>query len=724
VAVPSALRVDGKRKLEITETGRAALDAGVITDVMACRLAEELAAAEEPIRAAHLRKRIRGLTYLLMTRCEKAGWLLSHYEAKVGKGVKTELFVRLVRDPYSDERIGTKQEAIILAVQAVEEGEWVALSALRDAVDNPRPSLKSLQSRGIIETETREVYRDPFAGEAIAEAVEFELTVDQAAAVGEIRAALDARKYQTFLLHGVTGSGKTEVYIRAIREVIKRGDHALVLLPEISLTPQFVAIFRGHFGTSIAVLHSGLSDGERFDEWRRIHRGEVSIVIGARSALFAPLQRIGIIIVDEEHDTSFKQESMPRYNARDLSQLRGRMHGAVVVLGSATPSVETYQKAREEKIGYLPMSTRVKERQLPEVQIVDLREQGQRLEEEDFPDAKVLSRPLATAIQRTLDAGEQTILFLNRRGHSPYVHCRSCGKAWECPNCSVTLTYHKTSRRVACHYCDHSEPVPELCKECGSHNVGLLGMGTQKLEGVLEKLYPTARVARLDRDTGKGLRGLMRSFRRREIDILVGTQMVTKGHDFPHVTLVGVILADQSLKFPDFRAGERTFQLLTQVAGRAGRGESAGRVIIQTYSPEHYSLLAAKKHSYAEFTAQELRARRELGYPPFGWLTSILFESADAHATERAARLYADHSRKIFGAHSMLRSTVAVLGPAQAPLARLRGKSRWQILLKGRTRADLRAFTAHLLASTDFGGARPLVSGVSVSIDVDPQSML
>lgn len=724
LAIPAGLRVAGERTLELADGGRRALTAGIPLAPLHRALLERLEAARGPANTDDIKAQLRGLTYAAIAQCEKAGWIVSAYIAGKDKIKKRmETYVALRRDPYVDERLGPAQEAIIGILQTETMGfEW-PLTELRDLVNAPLNVLRRLEARGMLHLEEREIIRDPFMGEPPRKPEALDLTPDQAAAVGEIRARIDEGRFHTFLLHGVTGSGKTEVYIRTIQSALELGRNALVLLPEISLTPQFVAIFRGHFGDQVAVLHSALTPGERYDQWRLIHQGKVRIVIGARSALFAPLRDVGVIIVDEEHDHSFKQENGCRYHARDLAQVWGQRTQAVVLLGSATPSVDTYHNARQQRIGYLPMSTRVGERQLPEVEIVDMRDAantgGAQTDAED-----TLSVPLQAALQQTLAQGEQAILFLNRRGWSPFVMCRDCGVAWRCPNCAVSLTYHQRPRALRCHYCDHTIPMPQTCFQCQSEDIGLIGTGTEKLEQHLQALYPEARVARLDRDTGRRLHDVIRRFRNHEIDLLLGTQMVTKGHDFPNVTLVGVIMADLGLNLPDFRAGERTFQILTQVAGRAGRGEKAGRVLIQTWSPWHYAIEAAREHSYQQFVTHELHARREMLYPPFASLASLIFEAEDPGAVERAARGYAAIGKRLFAQDASWVDHVSLLGPAQAPLAKLRGKTRWQILLKGRQRAPLRAFLTQLLQGAGHFDPKAAFPGVNIIVDVDPQSMM
>lgn len=701
MAIPSAVRAEGIKRY--ARSG---------TDVPSGFEAEWEQMEEGPVPVAALKEK-SGKTFLELSELEEMGAVVVSYEEERTVKPKTDKYYRIVREVEADERLGSKQEIILEYLSGFDEA--VALADIREAIDSPHSSLNSLEERGILSWTEEEVYRDPFGEEAVIEAKPIVLTESQKDAASSVAEARDAGRFEAFLLHGVTGSGKTEVYVRIIREVLKCGKRALVLLPEIALTPQFVGVFRGHFGDEIAVLHSGLSTAQKFDQWRRIARDEVDIVIGARSAIFAPVNDLGVIVVDEEHDPSFKQEDGPRYNARDLALMRAKLEGAQVVLGSATPSLESYQNAKEGRLTYLSMPDRVAGRPLPEVELIDLKGSGDEL----------ITAPLRDAVEVGLGAQQQTIFFLNRRGYSPCVICDDCGHVWNCPNCAVSLTYHRRQEALRCHHCDHSLRLPESCPTCGAEGLGPRGVGTEQLESILRGTFAAAEVARLDRDTGKGggLRRLISAFRRGEIDLLVGTQMVTKGHDFPSVTTVGVVMADLGLNFPDFRAAERTFQLLTQVAGRAGRGDDAGRVFIQSYNPEHYALQSAVEHDYLKFAARELSLRREMGYPPFGHLIAMKFEARSDSAVHQAARDYA------FAARRRLRNDmfdgVMMLGPALAPIERLRGRTRWQLLFKSRDRTRLRRLVRTVL--NDCGYYEPGNSrhkNVRIAVDVDPQSLL
>jgi primosomal protein N' (replication factor Y) len=538
------------------------------------------------------------------------------------------------------------------------------------------------------------------------------LTSEQAKALDEIAGAVRAREARTFLLHGVTGSGKTEVYLRAIAEARAAGRQALVLVPEITLTHQIVARVRARFGDAVAVLHSGLRPRERLEQWRRLRDGSTPIAVGARSALFAPLERLGVIAIDEEHDGAYKNEEGFRYHARELAARRALHTRCPLVLGSATPSIETRFAADRGEIRRLPLPFRIGGRPLPAVEIVDLEEERRLL-----PRGRklVFSRALARALTENLARGGQAILLLNRRGFSTRIFCFACGHAERCANCDVALVFHAQDGCLRCHYCDHRRAPPAVCAGCGAPDSALLGLGTERIEEELRRLLPSARIARLDRDTaarrGFGER-VLAELRDGRLDVVVGTQIVAKGHDFPGVRLVGVVLADVGLHLPDFRAAERTFQLLTQVAGRAGRDAHPGRVIVQTFSPRHYAIRPVAEHDYEAFYAEELGHRAPLGYPPFGHLAHALVAGPDEERTREAASRLAAAARAAGGA-------VEVLGPAPAPLSRLRGRYRQQVLLKGAERAALREAARALAAA-----AAGLPSRVRAVVDLRPLDML
>jgi primosomal protein N' (replication factor Y) len=568
--------------------------------------------------------------------------------------------------------------------------------------------LRTLVEAGLVFRFQEESYRSVQSDEPVADRP-VRLTAAQAAAIDAITGSF-SDGFVPFLLLGVTGSGKTEVYLRAIAAALERDRTALVLVPEISLTHQLVDRVRARFGERVAVLHSQLSTGERWDEWRRLARGEADIVIGARSSVFAPLQNLGLIIVDEEHDGAYKQAEGVHYNGRDVAVMRAKLAGCPLVLGSATPSMESFHNAAQRRYRLLRLPERVASRPLPPVELVDLRRAESKA---PIP----FSSPLLLALETNLAAGAQSLVFLNRRGFSNFLQCRACGEAMRCPHCSVSLTWHRRWRALRCHYCAYTIPRPQRCGGCGDPALTEWGTGTEQIEALLRERFPAARIARMDRDTTqrKGSQAqLLRTWTAGGFDIMVGTQMIAKGHDVPGVTLVGVLLADASLNVPDFRAGERTFQLLAQVAGRAGRGDLPGRVLVQTLQPAHYSLRTAVGHDFDGFAREELAARRELGYPPFSRLVLIRLEGEEAAMVERLIRELAAQLRQRGGA------SFAVLGPAPAPLERLRRRYRWQILLRGARGNALRQ------AATEVVGAirkEARQHDVRIIVDVDPYSM-
>lgn len=537
------------------------------------------------------------------------------------------------------------------------------------------------------------------------------LTGAQQEAVATATATLDAGGYASLLLHGVTGSGKTEVYLRVIEHALRRGRQAILLVPEISLTPQTAGRFQRRFGDRVAVLHSALSEGERYDEWRRIREGEADVVVGARSAVFAPLPRLGLVIIDEEHEASYKQEEAPRYHAREVAEQRLRRlpGGGLLLLGSATPSLESFHAALRGVHRYVTLPDRVAGRPLPRIEIVDMREEllaGNR---------SMFSRVLRGAITDALAKGEQVILLLNRRGYASFLLCRSCGAVPRCTACGVSLTYHQKPDVLRCHYCGYTTRLPDDCPQCRGPYLRPFGAGTQRVEDELKVLFPGARILRMDRDTTarKGAHAaILRAFAAGEADILVGTQMIAKGHDFPGVTLVGVLSADTALHFPDFRAAERTFQLLSQVAGRAGRGDQPGIVYLQTYTPDHYAIQAAAEHDFHGFARRELRYRRRTGYPPFHELVRVLVSGEDEKVVAEVAGE---------AARGCLRGPIddrQLVGPSPAPLDRLKGKYRWHFLIKGERQAILKSVRQGLEAVRN----RP--ADVLVTVDPGAVSLL
>lgn len=549
----------------------------------------------------------------------------------------------------------------------------------------------------------------------------FSLSAAQQASCKHIETALQAATFQVFLLHGVTGSGKTEVYLQAAQTTLRSGKSVLMLVPEIALTHQLVERVQQRFGAQVAVLHSGMRTSERWAEWQRIARGQVPIIIGARSAIFAPVARLGLIVVDEEHDAAYKQEEGVRYNARDIAVVRGKISSCPVVLGSATPSLESFVHSQSQRYRLLALPERIASRPLPQVHVVDLRYEARH----DSPD-KIFSTALRRALIENHEAGLQSLLFMNRRGYANYLQCRLCGEVLACSQCSVTLTWHLRDGVLRCHYCGCTKRAPERCPHCSGTNLKGSGIGTQQVEEALHRLLPNVRAARLDRDSVRqrgALDRILKAWRKHELEVLVGTQMVAKGHDVPNVTLVGVLLADTSLNLPDFRAAERTFQLLAQVAGRAGRGDNPGRVIIQTYSPEHYSIRAAVLHDFQRFASQELRYRKRLAYPPFARAVNVRFEGNDGAKVSACAERFAEHLNTIIQDHgpSETLGSAVVLGPAPAPIEKIKGRERWHLLLKGPQPRTLHALVQRarqdVLTPSQTRGIRTIV-------DVDPYSML
>jgi primosomal protein N' (replication factor Y) len=575
------------------------------------------------------------------------------------------------------------------------------------ALEVPRTTLSTLVKRGLIE-----IIEEP-ASFAVSRStprpsrLEFDFNTAQQAALNRIREYVETRKFSGMLLHGVTGSGKTAVYLAGMRAVLEAGRSAILLVPEIGLTPAVAADLHQIFGEEVAILHSALSDKERAQQWHRIKSGEARMVVGTRSAVFAPVPDLALIIVDEEHDSSYKQEETPRYHARDIAVVRAKMANAAVVLGSATPSLESYFNAKKNKYALVELPDRVEQRPLPEVEIIDMRQEFQETGHE-----QVISRKLAAEIKERLERKEQVMVLLNRRGYTPVVLCRTCGKKLECQNCAIALTHHKREHKMICHYCGYTAPVPKACVHCGSEYVYFLGTGSEKLEELLHGMFPQARVARLDRDTVRGhedFERILNALNEGELDVLVGTQMIAKGHDIHGVTLVGVVGADSALGMPDFRAAERTFQLLTQVAGRAGRGQSPGKVILQTYFKDHYAVQYAAQHDFAGFYDKELRFRSWMHYPPYSALANVLIRSNKLDE----ALLWSGTLGKWF--ERTRHEGVRVLGPAAAPIMRLKRDYRYHFVLKSPSReklnATLRAMLAYAVAQK--------IPRTQVIVDVD-----
>jgi primosomal protein N' (replication factor Y) len=601
------------------------------------------------------------------------------------------------------------KQARVLQLLQDSGGMFVAKLAQRAGTD--AATIKRLAEKGFLELSEHVEERDPFGGEIFLPTEPLKLTADQQKALELCQSAID-NPQSPILLHGVTGSGKTEIYLQAMEYALRQGKDSIVLVPEIALTPQTVERFRARFPKQqITVLHSHLSAGERHDQWHKIHDGESHIVIGARSAVFAPVRALGLIVVDEEHETSYKQEEAPRYNARDLAVMRGKLEHAAVVLGSATPSLESYYNAQRGRYLLATLPQRIDHQKMPIMRVVDMRQEVIRAKGQ-----YVLSHRLRNAIQARLDKSEKVILFLNRRGYATHCFCPKCGYVAHCPNCSVTVTYHRKAEQLVCHLCGHTTGVPKVCPECRDPAIRYSGMGTEKVESAIQKAFPKARVQRMDSDmmTKKSLyREILGAFRVGKIDILVGTQMIAKGLHFPNVTLVGIIHADMALHLPDFRAAERTFQLLVQVAGRAGRGDVEGEVVVQSFTPHHPAMQFARQHDFAGFYEQEIEARQELRYPPFSRLVVLTIRSRSENKAKFTAEALAKKLRPAVAGLPVLLG-----GPTPAPLARVQNQYRFQIMLRSEQIMKLTEAVSKVLAAT-----RP-PDDVQIGVDVDPLSLL
>ena len=716
--LPAGINSDAETLFTITEAGREAL-------------------AEAKAKRPQLTAKMQALEFIVEKDQTPMADLVKQFEKNKASAIARELqkanFVTVKRQLQTAAVKPKKQQAVRLLQQAPAEGkplndqqkkvisllaesaEPIALTALTEQADISPSVIRTLEKRGCVEVFAREVRRDPLSHLPPARTNEEDLalTEKQQSALNEISAKLDEGQYAAFLLHGVTGSGKTEIYIRAMRATLEKGKTALMLVPEISLTPMFARRLRAHFGDAVAILHSSLSEGERLDEWNRIRRGEARVCIGARSGVFAPMHNIGLIVVDEEHEASYKQDETPRYHGRDTAIMRANQAGAVIILGSATPSMETFHNAHTGKYQYLRLSERIGGRQLAQVEIVDMRQVFNRHGKQ-----QVFSDEMKKAILENAERGEQTLVLLNRRGFSASLICRSCGHRAGCPNCDVGLTYHKVEARLICHYCNHHERVPRACSICEGSFIYYVGEGTEQIEVLLKELYPQMRISRLDRDTTRrrgAFEKLLNEFASGDIDLMVGTQMIAKGHDFPNVTLVCVISVDAGLSMPDFRAAERTFQLLTQVAGRAGRGDKPGRVIIQSYHTEHYALEFASQQNYEKFYEREIHFRRNMHYPPFVALINVLIKHTDFG---KAAYLASELAQRIKAADP--ENVLKVLGPAPAPLSRLKGEHRLQVLIKTRYRRQAReALDAAMLGLKEAQQDLKMIT-----IEVDPVNLM
>ncbi|HFI0082453.1 TPA: primosomal protein N' [Streptococcus suis] len=643
-------------------------------------------------------------------RLAQAGKILVDYVAKDKKQIKTEKWYRVNRDQLMQAEIPARaKKRLALKAYLLEHSDEQPLASLKK--DFSADTLRYFQENAYIEVWEEEVSRTQALFDKVGVSQALSLNPEQAIAVKEILSKV-GQESQTYLLQGVTGSGKTEVYLQVIDQVLKMGKTAIMLVPEISLTPQMTNRFIARFGQQVAILHSGLSDGEKYDEWRKIERGEAQVVVGARSAIFAPLKNLGAIIIDEEHEATYKQDSNPRYHARDVAKLRADYNQAVLVLGSATPSLETRARASRGLYGRLVLNQRANpQARIPEVQVIDFRDYIGQHEASNFTPV------LIEKIQEKLARKEQVVLMLNRRGYSSFVMCRDCGTVDQCPNCDISLTLHMDSRSMNCHYCNFQKPIPQVCPNCQSRAIRYYGTGTQKAYDELQELLPNARILRMDVDTTKkkgAHEALLEKFGRQEADILLGTQMIAKGLDFPNVTLVGVLNADTALNLPDFRSSERTFQLLTQVAGRAGRADKEGEVIIQTYNPNHYAIAFAKNQDYEGFYQYEMGIRKSLGYPPYYFTVGLTF----SHKSEDLVIKKAYETVQLL--RENLTEQIQILGPTPKPIARTHNLYHYQIILKYRREEQLEQVLNRILDWTQERDNQDL----RLVIDNEPQNMM
>ncbi len=720
-AIPAGLDEEAREHFSLAEDGLRALENESLPDKTFALL--ETLRQRPGLTLKQLQNKLKKqFAAHLPARMKKEGYLSSEVKIKSDAvSRRREKFVRLLEPQPPVEEIDKRLKRSPRQKQLYESlrdsGEQ-SVSSLRERFPKYAEPLKQLQLKNLAGVSVKQVSRDDALPAAASAPLETppKLTADQEKVYRTLVSALDAGRFEVFLLHGITGSGKTEIYLRCIQRMLDLGKGSIMLVPEISLTPQTVGRFKARFGQGVAVLHSGLSQRERYGEWKRIREGSVSIVVGARSAIFAPFKNLGLIVVDEEHDASYKQESAPRYHARDTAIVRARMNNATVILGSATPALETRHNAETGKYQRLSLPRRIGDAFLPLVEIVDMREE--RKAKNNF---SILSISLINGIRRRLKRGEQTFIFLNRRGAANQVFCQGCGFVYHCPHCSVTLTLHRENDALRCHYCNHAARLAEACVECGDELIRFRGFGTQKLQEEVQSMFPGARVARMDRDamhSRNAFDDMFRDMTSGAVDILIGTQMITKGHDFPKVTLVGVVNADLALNIPDFRSSERAFQLLTQVAGRAGRGETPGQVVVQTFNPEHYVYRFVQSHDYEGFYAEELQFRERLNYPPYSRMAAFEIDAAQPRQAEALARrLKGELTRALSGTRG-----AELLGPSPAALFKLKNRFRWHLILRATGSGPLQAVLKKHSALRQ--GKKKLFPGANLTLDVDPVNLL
>ncbi len=699
VMLPSALRAKYEKTILLKE------DPTYLPEELQQLFGNKTAIPYKKVESANLLRVLKS--------CMKNGYVEQKTVVKQQGNVKEVRKVKIASDYERLQEIAesipprAKKQRQVIEWMALHVGEEFTPNEICKTVSVTPQVVNAVIEKGAATYFQEEVYRDPFSKE-VKGSIPLALTDEQEVALKEILHSVKSRQATTYLLHGITGSGKTEVYLQAIQEAINRGQEAIVLVPEISLTPQMTERFRARFGDLVAVMHSGLSKGEKYDEWRKIGRGEVKVAVGARSAVFAPFTNLGLIILDEEHESTYKQEDTPRYHARDIAIWRSEYHHCPVILGSATPSLESFARAKKNVYTLLTLEKRAKQQSLPKVEVVDMREElhnGNR---------SMFSGALMEAMEDRLKKKEQMVLFLNRRGFSSFVLCRDCGTVVQCKNCDISMTYHRSSEKLKCHYCGYEEHVPTECPECHSEHIRFFGTGTQKIEAEIYKLFPEARVLRMDIDTTrqKGAHEkILEDFGNLKADILLGTQMIAKGLDFPKITLVGVLSADTSLNLPDFRAAERTFQLLTQVSGRAGRHDLPGEVIVQTYSPEHYAVQLSKEQQYAPFYDQEMMMRHQFAYPPYYFVALI-------QVTHEDVLMAAEYAGKAMDFLKLkLSSQVGLIGPTPASISRVQNRYRYQCLIKYKIEPNLTETLKQLIRiyRTDW-----IKKGIQLTVDLDP----
>ena len=708
-ALPAGLNRFDVAKLSIGPAGTQAIGKAAPSP-LELKIVEAL--SEKSLTIKQLQSRVgQPVSWTLINQMQKRGWILVDRRIEGGRvKPKTARWVTWNQAAPPPQRLSAQRQTILDILK--EHGDQ-SVEALKPHAHGAATLIRAMDKAGLVSIYEKTVYRDPF-GDPIEGDTPPSLTEEQRLALDTLTPCLE-KGFGTVVLAGVTGSGKTEVYLRLTQSALDKGLDTVVLVPEIALISQTERRFRARFGDIVAVLHSGLSQGERYDQWQRIASGKARVAIGARSCIFAPFAHVGLLIVDEEHDGAYKQEGGLSYNARDLAVVRARQHDALAVLGSATPSVQSWFNVNTGKYQAVTLDNRVNDYPLPSIQIVDLSQNR-----DEWGIRRHITPTLQQALKETLDDGNQALVFLNRRGFAAFPICADCGQPLRCKHCDISLTLHKKANAFRCHYCGFSKAATSVCPTCGSKNIKLLGMGTEKIQEALMQLFPQARVARMDRDTmtRKGsIVNLLKELKERRIDILVGTQMIAKGHDFPGITLVGIICADLTLNFPDFRAGEQTFQLLAQVAGRAGRGDQPGKVILQTYSPEHFSIQAARDQDFKAFFDREIGFRKSLGYPPLTRMIALRISGKDARKTADHAQRLSDGCRNLLSAGGPFHGQVNVMGPIEAPIPRIADRFRWQILFKSASTGLLHQFVCEL--ATAAGGT--LGKGkIRAVVDVDP----